>query len=70
MSTPADSTKADATSADNSSSLPSSETTSKVRASLKKRYAAEKRFRWYGIIAISSSIGFLFILLALSLIHI
>ena len=64
MSTPADSTKADATSADNSSSLPSSETTSKVRASLKKRYAAEKRFRWYGIIAISSSIGFLFILLA------
>ncbi len=39
-------------------------TTATVRASLKKRYAAEKRFRLYGIIAISSSIGFLFLLLA------
>ncbi|ASJ74487.1 phosphate ABC transporter permease PstA [Granulosicoccus antarcticus] len=40
-----------------------SDTTNKVRASLKKRYAAEKRFRLYGIVAIAASIGFLFILL-------
>ena len=40
-----------------------SDTTSKVRASLRKRYAAEKRFRLYGITAIAGSIGFLFILL-------
>ncbi len=40
-----------------------SDTTTKVRASLKKRYAAEKRFRFYGITAIAASIGFLFILL-------
>ena len=39
------------------------DTTTKVRASLKKRYAAEKRFRLYGITAIAGSIGFLFILL-------
>ncbi len=39
------------------------DTTTKVRASLKKRYAAEKRFRFYGITAIAASIGFLFILL-------
>ncbi|NND89584.1 MAG: phosphate ABC transporter permease PstA [Granulosicoccus sp.] len=38
-------------------------TTDKVRASLKKRYAAEKRFRFYGVFAIAASIGFLFILL-------
>ncbi len=40
-----------------------SDTTSRVRASLRKRYAAEKRFRLYGITAIAGSIGFLFILL-------
>ncbi len=40
-----------------------SDTTTKVRASLKKRYAAEKRFRLYGVTAIAASIGFLFILL-------
>lgn len=39
------------------------DTTAKVRASLAKRYAAEKRFRWYGIIAIAASVGFLFVLL-------
>lgn len=39
------------------------DTTAKVQASLKKRYAAEKRFRLYGIVAIGGSIGFLFILL-------
>lgn len=39
------------------------DTTTKVRASLKKRYAAEKRFRLYGITAIAASIGFLFLLL-------
>ncbi len=39
------------------------DTTTKVRASLRKRYAAEKRFRIYGITAIAGSIGFLFILL-------
>ena len=40
-----------------------SNTTDLVRASLAKRYAAEKRFRWYGIIAIAISILFLFFLL-------
>ena len=40
------------------------DTTALVKASLGKRYAAEKRFRLYGIVAIASSIGFLFILLA------
>ncbi|MGQ7846295.1 phosphate ABC transporter permease PstA [Granulosicoccus sp. 3-233] len=40
-----------------------SDSTTKVRASLKKRYAAEKRFRLYGVTAIAASIGFLFILL-------
>ena len=40
-----------------------SETTSLVRRSLKKRYAAEKRFRAYGIFAIAASLGFLVILL-------
>ena len=40
-----------------------SDTTSRVRASLRKRYAAEKRFRLYGITAVAGSIGFLFILL-------
>jgi len=40
------------------------DTTARVKASLNKRYAAEKRFRLYGIIAIGASIGFLFLLLA------
>ena len=40
------------------------DTTALVKASLGKRYAAEKRFRLYGVVAIASSIGFLFILLA------
>ncbi|MFK7857867.1 MAG: phosphate ABC transporter permease PstA [Granulosicoccus sp.] len=40
-----------------------SQTTELVRKSLKKRYAAEKRFRAYGIFAILGSLGFLFILL-------
>lgn len=43
---------------------PGNQTTELVRASLRKRYAAEKRFRLYGIVAIASSIGFLIILLA------
>lgn len=38
-------------------------TTALVRASLGKRYAAEKRFRLYGIVAIAGSLGFLVILL-------
>ena len=40
-----------------------SATTERVKASLKKRYAAEKRFKAYGIVAIAASIGFLFLLL-------
>ena len=39
------------------------DTTSQVKRSLKKRYAAEKRFRAYGVIAILASLGFLVILL-------
>lgn len=38
-------------------------TTAIVRQSLAKRYAAEKRFRAYGIIAILASLGFLVLLL-------
>ncbi len=41
-----------------------SNTTEIVRASLKKRYAAEKRFRFYGMVGIGASILFLFFLLA------
>jgi len=40
-----------------------STTTERVRASLKKRYAAEKRFRFYGIMGIALSVLFLFFLL-------
>ena len=40
-----------------------SRTTARVRASLAKRYAAERRFRWYGIVAIGASLGFLVVLL-------
>ena len=39
------------------------DTTALVRQSLAKRYAAEKRFRMYGVIAIAASIGFLVLLL-------
>ena len=35
-----------------------------VRASLARRYAAERRFRWYGIFAIAASLSFLVLLLA------
>lgn len=35
-----------------------------VKSSLKKRYAKERRFRWYGIFAISLSLAFLLFLLA------
>ena len=40
-----------------------SKTTDVVRASLQKRYAAEKRFRLYGLAGILISLGFLFFLL-------
>ncbi len=39
------------------------DTTSIVKASLKRRYAAEKRFKLYGILSICASIGFLVILM-------
>ena len=38
-------------------------TTETVKASLKRRYAAEKRFRFYGIFAIAASLAFLVVLL-------
>jgi len=38
-------------------------TTELVKATLARRYAAEKRFRWYGIIAIAASLSFLVVLL-------
>lgn len=40
-----------------------SNTTEIVRASLQKRYAAEKRFRLYGLVGIAASVLFLFFLL-------
>ena len=39
------------------------DTTALVKATLARRYAAEKRFRWYGIIAIAASLSFLVVLL-------
>ena len=39
------------------------DTTALVKATLARRYAAEKRFRWYGILAIAASLTFLFVLL-------
>lgn len=39
------------------------ENTNKIRAGLKKRYAREKRFRFYGVLAVSISFLFLLILL-------
>jgi len=41
----------------------SAQVTDRVKASLQKRYAAEKRFKLYGIFAIGASIAFLFLLL-------
>lgn len=40
------------------------DTTAIIQASLKKRYAREKRFQWYGRIAVLMGFVFLFILLA------
>lgn len=42
---------------------PRRDTTTQVRATLKRRYAAEKRFRFYGIFAIAASLAFLVVLL-------
>lgn len=39
-------------------------TTQTIQASLKKRYAREKRFQWYGRLAVFTGFVFLFILLA------
>ncbi|MFK7975073.1 MAG: phosphate ABC transporter permease PstA [Halioglobus sp.] len=39
-------------------------TTARIQASLKKRYAQEKRFQWYGRLAVLAGFVFLFILLA------
>lgn len=50
-------------SADDPSMSAGSRTTDQVRASLKRRYAAERRFRRYGIFAIAASLGFLVLLL-------
>lgn len=41
-----------------------SDTTAVIAASLKKRYAREKRFQWYGRLAVLMGFVFLFILLA------
>ena len=41
----------------------SRETAEIVRQSLKKRYAAERRFRVYGVIAVCTALAFLFIML-------
>jgi phosphate transport system permease protein len=38
--------------------------TAAIQASLKKRYAREKRFQWYGRLAVLTGFVFLFILLA------
>jgi phosphate transport system permease protein len=40
-----------------------SDTTAKVRASIRKRYARERRFRLYGLVAILASLSFLAILI-------
>ena len=42
----------------------SSRTTAAIQASLKKRYARERRFQWYGRLAVMTGFVFLFILLA------
>ena len=48
---------------DDTASAEVSQTTATVRRSLKKRYAREKRFRLFGVIAIISSLSFLAVLL-------
>ena len=40
------------------------DTTAAIRASLQKRYAKERRFQWYGRLAVMTGFLFLFILLA------
>ncbi len=42
----------------------SNKATAAIRASLKKRYARERRFQWYGRLAVLTGFVFLFILLA------
>jgi len=37
-------------------------TTVRMKKNLARRYSSEKRFRWYGILAIAASVGFLMIL--------
>ncbi len=49
--------------ADKPASAPKKDTTALVRATLARRYAAEKRFRIYGIVAIAASLSFLAVLL-------
>lgn len=46
------------------SSANSYKNTAAIKASLKKRYARERRFQWYGRIAVMTGFVFLFILLA------
>jgi phosphate transport system permease protein len=48
----------------NMSNQHSSKTTAAIRASLKKRYRRERRFRWYGRLAVLTGFVFLFILMA------
>ncbi|NQX89042.1 MAG: DUF3333 domain-containing protein, partial [Halioglobus sp.] len=40
------------------------DTTARIQASLKKRYARERRFQWYGRLAVLTGFVFLFVLLA------
>jgi len=47
-----------------SEELKSPEATAIIRRSLRKRYAREQRFRWYGRIAVASGFAFLVLLLA------
>ena len=46
------------------SSKDSYKNTAAIKASLKKRYARERRFQWYGRVAVMTGFVFLFILLA------
>ncbi len=48
----------------NMSDTRSNNTTAIIQASLKKRYARERRFQWYGRLAVLTGFVFLFILLA------
>ena len=47
----------------NMSEQDSYKTTAAIKASLKKRYARERRFQWYGRLAVLTGFVFLFILL-------